>query len=157
MSDSSLYSDYIMTRQRVDQLERIERAGTYLTLRRTTTQSVTTAGTIISWEDAVRNVGFTWSAGTSITIPQTGYYAIDMTVAFASNTTFSIDLLLASVAVARLVNSQGGNAFRFVGIRQFTTGDSFELKALVTANRTILVNAYNAADESPFLHIVRIA
>ena len=65
MSDSFL-SDYITTRQRVDQLERIEgKPSSFLTLRRTTTQSITTAGTIISWDDAVRNLGFTWSAGTS--------------------------------------------------------------------------------------------
>ena len=157
MSDSSLYSDYIMTRQRVDQLERVEKNATYLTLRRTTTQSLTTAGTIVSWDDAVRNVGFTWSAGTSITIPQSGYYLMDITMSFGSNTSFSVELLLASVAVARLVNSQGGNAFRFAGTRFFTTGDSIEFRALVGANRTLAVNAYGTADESPFLHIVRVA
>jgi hypothetical protein len=156
MSDS-LYSDYINTRQRVDQLERIEKAATYLTLRRTTTQSLTTGGTLISWEDAVRNVGFTWSAGTSITIPQSGYYAIDITMSVGSNTSFSVDIMMSSIAVARLVNSQGSNTFRFVGIRQFTTSDVVEFRAIVGANRTLAVNAYGTLDESPFLHIVRIA
>lgn len=159
MSDLFL-NDYLITRQRVDQLERIEGGGAatvYLTLTRTNTLSLTTAGTIVTWQSEVRNVGFTWSAGTSITIPQSGYYAMDITMRIGSNTSFSVDLLLSSVAVARLVNSQGGNAFRFIGIRYYTTGDSIEFKAIVGANRTLAVNAYGDEDESPFLHIVRIA
>lgn len=158
MSDSSLYSDYIMTRQRVDQLERIERAGTYLTLRRTTTQSITTAGTIVSWEDAVRNVGFTWSAGTTISIPQSGYYILDLVWSFSSNTGTSVDLLVGGVATARMVNSSGGGqSFRAIAMRYFTTSDSVEVRINVAAGRTMQVIAYGSLDESPFLHIARVA
>ncbi len=158
MSDSSLYSDYIMTRQRVDQLERVEKNLTYLTLRRTTTQSITTAGTIVSWGDAVRNAGFTWSAGTSITIPQSGYYIIDMAFTFNSASVVNSDLLVGGTVTNRFTNYYGsGIANRIAALRHFTTGDSVEVQLTPVANRTLQVVAYGSAGESPFLHIVRVA
>jgi hypothetical protein len=127
----------------------------YLTLTRTATQSLVTTGTTLVWQSTVRNLGFTWS-GSAITIPQNGYYHIDITLVIGSNTSFSIDMLVNTIAVARLLNSQGSNAFRFGGMRYFTQGNTLEFKALVGANRTLAVNAYGAVDESPFLHIVKI-
>jgi hypothetical protein len=128
---------------------------TYLTLTRTTTQSLVTTGTTLVWQSEARNRGFTWS-GSAITIPVSGYYHIDITLVIGSNTSFSIDMLVNTLAVARLVNSGGGNAFRFEGMRYFTQGNTLEFRALVGANRTLAVNAYGAVDESPFLHIVKI-
>jgi hypothetical protein len=155
MSDS-LLTDYMRTRQRVDQLERIEQGGgAYLTLTRTATLSLATTGTIITWQSEVRSRAITWS-GSAITIPSDGYYALDMTCTIGSNTGFSVDLLVGSVAVARLVNSTGGNAFRFIGMRYFSASDSVEVRANVAAARTLAVNAYGTADESPFLHIVKL-
>lgn len=155
MSDL-LLNEFLLTRQRVDQLERIEQGGgAYLTLTRTATLSLATTGTIITWQSEVRSRAITWS-GSAITIPSDGYYLLDMTCVIGSNTSFSVDLLVGSVAVARLVNSQGGNNFRFMGMRYFSASDSVEVKAIVGGGRTLAVNAYSTADESPFLHIVKL-
>lgn len=161
MSDSFL-SDYIMTRQRVDQLERIEAGGgagsTYLTIRRTTTQSITTAGTIVSWESEVRNSGFTWSAGTAITIPSAGYYVIDMAFSFNLASIVNVDLLVGGTATNRFANFYGsGTANRIIAMRYFSASDSVEVKMTSVSNRTLQVVAYGSAEESPHLHIVRIA
>ena len=158
MSDSLLYSDYIATRQRVDQLERVEKNATYLTLRRTTTQSLTTAGTIVSWDDVVRNVGFTWSAGTTISIPQDGYYAIDMAYSFNLGSVVNAELLVGGIATGKFNNFYGsGTVNRISAIRYFATGDSVEVRLTLVSNRTLQAVAYGSAGESPFIHIVRIA
>jgi len=161
MSDSFL-NDYLLTRQRVDQLERIESGsgagGTYLTLRRTTTQSITTAGTVVSWEDSVRNAGFTWSAGTSITIPSAGYYVLDMAFSFNSAAVVNADLLVGGTATGRFNNFYGSGAINRIGaMRYFSASDSVEIELTTVAGRTLQVVAYGSANESPFLHIVRIA
>lgn len=158
MSDSSLYSDYIATRQRVDQLERIERNVTYLTVRRTATQSISTAGTFISWQEEVRNVGFTWSAGTTITIPQSGFYALDVAFNFAGASITVASLFVNSTAVGTMNNFYGtGTNNRAGAVRYFSTSDSIEIHLANVSARTMNVVAYNSASESPFLHIVRLA
>ena len=158
MSDSSLYSDYIMTRQRVDMLERVEKNVTYLTLRRTTTQTIATTGTIISWEDAVRNAGFTWSAGTSITIPQTGFYALDVAFTFVGASVTVASIVVNGVTVGTMNNYYGTGPLNRAGaMRFFTTGDTVEVLLTNVTSRVMTVNAYGVAGESPFLHIVRVA
>ncbi len=158
MSDSLLYSDYIATRQRVDLLERVEKNTTYLTLTRTTTQSLTTAGTLINWEDAVRNVGFAWSAGTSITIPQSGYYAIGIN----ATTTTSVSLrAFVNLGTTRIVEmtSEGlnfPNSVFFI-LRHFAIADDLCIELLPGSGTTLRVVSYDTLNESPFLHIVRVA
>jgi hypothetical protein len=59
--------------RRTDILERIETPAAALTLTRSTTLAITTAGTTITWQVETRNRGFDWS-GTTVTIPTEGYY-----------------------------------------------------------------------------------
>lgn len=162
MSDL-LLSDYLRTRARVDQLERIESGGgggagaVYLTLTRTTTFTATTTGTIVVWEAEDRSNGFTWS-GSEITIPSDGYYVLNMAVSVISFTSPAYEMLVNSVYVGRMAMYESGST-RWPGIalRYFSEGDILELRILLGQNRTIQVVAYDSAGESPYLHIVKVA
>lgn len=158
MSDSSLYSDYIMTRQRVDQLERIESGRTYLTLSRNANLTISTAGTIVTWQDEVRNLGFTWS-GTDITIPSSGYYAVALSVRKSSATT-TIRAFL-SLSGTRIIvmpeeTSSSSTITSFYMMRYFSATNVLNIELLASASVTMQVTAYNETGESPFLHIVKV-
>jgi hypothetical protein len=162
MSDSFL-NDYLRTRARVDQLERIENGGggsaeaVYITLRRTGTLAITTAGTIITWQDEVRSNGITWS-GSEVTIPSDGYYVVNLTWRLDSNTSNRVELLVNGYYVRRLANTNDavGNRYSGVGMRYFSEGDIIEVSVSVAANRTILVTNFGNSNESPFLEIVKV-
>ena len=156
MSDS-LLTDYMRTRQRVDQLERIEQGGgAYLTLTRTATLSITTTGTIITWQSEVRSRAITWS-GSAITIPSDGYYVIELAFELNSGSVYTVDLLVNSTDTGRPALYYGtGTRCRAITTRYFTASDSVELRVTVVAGRTMQVNAYNTSYESPFLHIVKL-
>jgi len=162
MSDSFL-SDYLRTRQRVDQLERIESGGggtaaaVYLTLTRTTSLSITTAGTIITWQSEVRSNGLTWS-GSVITIPDDGYYLIDMAYDLSSAAITNGNIIVNGVDVGRMVVYYGsGTRNRVMAMRWFSASDSLEIQVGISATRGMVVTAYDASYESPFLHIVKVA
>lgn len=157
MSDSSLYSDYIMTRQRVDLLERIERAGTYLTLTRTANLALSTAGTVVTWQSEVRNSGFTWS-GTNITMPSDGYYALSLSLAKSSATPLIRAFL--SLSGTRIITMPNENVSSTVAaysmMRWFSASDVLSIDLLPSGAVTVVINAYDTTGESPFLHIVKV-
>lgn len=162
MSDSFL-NDYLRTRQRVDQLERIESGGggsaggTYLTLTRTSTLTIATTGTIITWQSEDRGNGITWS-GSVITIPSSGYYVIDMTWQFSGTTTYLPILYVNGIGLAITTLYYGiGTRGRIMAMRHFTELDEVEISLTAATTRTMLVTAYDTASESPFLHIVKVA
>ena len=145
MSDS-LLTDYMRTRQRVDQLERIEQGGgAYLTLTRTATLSLATTGTIITWQSEVRSRAITWS-GSAITIPSDGYYVVELVFELSSGSVYTVDLLVNSTDTGRPALYYGtGTRCRAITTRYFTASDSVELRVTVVAGRTMQVNAYNTS------------
>lgn len=159
MSDSFL-NDYLRTRSRVDQLERIESSGgggaVYLTLTRTTVQVITTgAGTILEWQSEERGNGITWS-GSAITIPDDGYYAVD--VSFFANTSVAGNLIVNGVFVGRMTMFNGSGAGqRLSALRYFSTSDVMEILVIGNTSVNMTVRAYGTDRESPFLHIVKVA
>ena len=160
MSDSFL-NDYLRTRSRVDQLERIEGGGSagavYLTLTRTNTLSITTTGTIITWESEARGNGITWS-GSVITIPSSGYYAFDMTWRFSGAATYVPILYVNGLGLAITTLYYGiGTRGRIMAMRYFTELDEVEISLTASTTRAMLVTAYDTVSESPFLHIVKVA
>jgi hypothetical protein len=48
------------------------------------------------------------------------------------------------------------NRLSVIAMRYFTTGDALSILMDTAANFTLNVNAENAADESPILHIVQL-
>jgi hypothetical protein len=153
---SDLYQTSADLRASVADLARQERPGAALTLTRSGTLSITTAGTTITWQTETRNQGFTWS-GSEITIPTAGYYAINLQYnAAAVTTTYGI-LRVNAVNVAFFSNSSINSTLHgFTVMRYFATGDLVEARVVPAANSTIQVIAEGVASESPFIHIAQL-
>jgi hypothetical protein len=153
---SDLYQTSADLRASVADLARQERPGAALTLTRSGTLSITTAGTTITWQTETRNEGFTWS-GTEITIPTAGYYAINLQYNAAVVTTTYAILRVNAVNVAFFSNSSVNSTLHgFTVMRYFATGDLVEARVVPAANSTIQVIAEGVASESPFIHIAQL-
>ena len=142
--------------RRTDILERIETPAAALTLTRSATLAITTAGTTITWQVETRNRGFNWS-GTEITIPTAGYYAINLQYnAVVITTTFAV-LRVNGINVAFFSSSSVNSTLHgFTVLRYFSTGDLIEARVVPAANSTIQVIAEGVASESPFIHIAQL-
>jgi hypothetical protein len=153
---SDLYQTSADLRASVADLARQERPGAALTLTRSATLAITTAGTTVTWQTETRNQGFTWS-GTEITIPTAGYYVINLQYnAVVITTTYAI-LRVNAVNVAFFSNSSVNSTLHgFTVMRYFATGDLVEARVVPAANSTIQVIAEGVASESPFIHIAQL-
>ena len=141
----------------VQDLQRVETPGACLTLTRSATLAITTAGTLITWQTETRNNGFTWS-GTTITIPTTGYYGISCTI-FSTATNFSTWFTLGvnSVAVSFMTTDNTAvNRHTAYVQRYFTTGDAVTITLTPNVNFTMNVVAEGSANESPIVHFVQL-
>jgi len=153
---SDLYQTSADLRAATQDLARQERPAAALTLTRTNTLAITTAGTIITWESATRTNGFTWS-GTDITIPTSGYYAIGAYIGTAAGVTMYANLVVNSVILIQMPASYlSGTAHGFFAVRYYATGDVVSLRVVPSSNTTTTVVAENSASESPLLHIVQL-
>ena len=126
-----------------------------VTLTRTNTLAITTAGTTITWQVETRNYGFTWS-GTDITIPISGYYLFNFTyVADLAHTVFS-RLFVNGGSVSLLVDSTvTSTSHSLIVMRYFSASDVVKIQLVPSVNVTISVAAEGGA-ESPILHIVQL-
>lgn len=154
---SDLYQTSAELKAGVADLARQERPSAALTLTRSATLAITTAGTVITWQTETRNNGFTWS-GTTITIPTTGYYGISATI-FSTATNFSTWFTLGvnSVAVSFMTSDNTAvNRHTAYVQRYFTTGDAVTLTLTPSVNFTLNLVAEGSANESPYIHFVQL-
>lgn len=127
-----------------------------LTLTRSATLPITTAGTLITWQTENRNFGFTWT-GTTITIPTSGYYNLTMFYSATLAHAITGRLYIGGVNVDFFTTSSITSTRQALTLtRYFTTGDSVEINLLPNVNTTINVVAENSASESPLLHVVQL-
>lgn len=142
--------------KQVDVQTNVEIPSAALTLTRSATLSITTAGTIITWQVETRNQGFTWS-GTDITIPTSGYYAIGAYIVTAASITMFANLVVNSVILIQMPASYlSSTAHGFFAVRYYATGDVVSLRVGPSSNTTVSVNAENVASESPLIHVVQL-
>ena len=142
--------------KQVDVQTNIEIPSAALTLTRSATLAITTAGTLITWQVETRNQGFTW-ATTNITVPTSGYYAMSLTYNASGTHTSSMRLFVNAVNVAFMTaSSVASTRHGFSWVRYFTTGDVVSFNVLPGTNVTVAVNAEGVASESPILHIVQL-
>lgn len=134
----------------------IEIPSAALTLTRSATLAITTAGTTITWQVVTRNQSFTWS-GTDITIPTAGFYAMQASYATTGTVTMLTQIIVNGTRLGYIGYQQvTTNYFQSTYIRYFATGDVIQISALPSANTTITVNADNVLNPSPFLSIVQL-
>lgn len=138
-------------------LQRVETPAACLTLTRSATLAITTAGTTITWQVETRANGITWS-GTTITIPTTGYYGVTLTYASSLNHTALVQCIVNGIVAPTAMAYSGANITDqvFFLMRYFTTGDAVQIRVIPSANQTIAVNAEGAQNESPFVHVVQL-
>jgi hypothetical protein len=134
---SDLYQTSADLRANVADLARQERPGAALTLTRSATLAITTAGTTVTWQTETRNDGFAWS-GTTVTIPTEGYYSFFF---FGTVNTNQINFFT-------IVS--GGNLFTVSTVRApttvatamyyFQTGATLTVTVIPSANVTLSAN-----------------
>jgi hypothetical protein len=140
----------------VQDLQRVETPAAALTLTRSATLAITTAGTIITWQTETRNNGFTWS-GTDITIPTAGYYTIDLAIATNAAPTMNFQRVVNGVLIGSFSYTPGTtNYFGATGTHYYATGTTLAIRLVPNAGVTITVAAENVLTESPILHIVQL-
>ena len=148
------------TQDSVSTVQTVESPGAYLTLTRTATQALTTAGTNITWQSAIRSQGISWS-GTDITIPTAGYYAIygSFAVSIATNTYIRILLNSANSLISYAVpySTGGGFAMTISTGLYLQDNDIVRVNLTPAANCTLNQNGEGFAAPSPMLHIIQLS
>lgn len=139
----------------------VEQPDAAITLTRSSTLAITTAGTTITWQTKVRGQGITWS-GTDITIPTAGYYLFNFTYSSSTGHTAFARLFVGGVGAGLFASSYATQVYA-VGTHSYTHMRYIEANTIVavnvtpSANVTINVIAENSANESPYLHIVQLS
>lgn len=143
--------------KQVDVQTNVEIPSAALTLTRSATLAITTAGTIITWQTETRNQGFTWS-GTTITIPTAGFYAVQCFIGTTPSQTLIIQRVINGTTI-------GGFSFQLASTNYFSgqmtayyaAGDTLQIRLVPGANTTVTQVAEYAFAESPILHIVQLS
>jgi hypothetical protein len=154
---SDLYQTSAELKAGIADLARQESPAAALTLTRSATLSITTAGTTITWQTETRNNGFTWS-GTNITIPTTGFYLINFVFKInISNQVVNAELSVngfqqSFMPTAPLIT----NSHSFAQMLYCTTGDVLTLVLTPTSNDSIAIAAEGANRPSPIFNIVQL-
>jgi uncharacterized protein YijF (DUF1287 family) len=136
-------------------LERFDGA-TYISLTRTATLSITTAGVIVTWQNAIENVGeWSWT-GSSITVPIAGYYLISGIGTLGVKDNITGDVIVNGVEVATMgTASSKDTKFRHELLRFYKAGDVVQYRLqTATGTMTLQVNTEDSASESPLFHMV---
>lgn len=136
----------------------IEQPAAALTLTRSTSLAIATAGTTVIWQTETRNNGFTWS-GTDITIPASGYYSVQCFFLVSNNMTLQIQRVINGTIVGGFVVLQNltTNYFPATMTRYFTAGDILAIRLIPSTASFITVAVEGAISEAPILHIIQLS
>jgi hypothetical protein len=144
-------------RERIVQLERADNA-VFLSLTRTSTLSITSAGVIVTWQSEIDNAGeITWS-GSSITVPIAGYYLIQVIGALDTGNNVAGDIVDNGVTVCTMTaGTARDHKFTHSVVRFYKAGDVVQYRATTSgSNRTLQVTTEDSDSESPIFHMVMI-
>ena len=144
-----------LLRDRISSVERRDDA-VFISLTRTSTLSITTAGVIVTWQEEIDSGGDMTYSGSSITVPIAGYYAVTVIGSLATRDNFHGDLRVNSVEVCSMgVGGQRDVKFVHSVCRFFKEGDVVQYKATTsTGTHTLQLVTEDAANESPMFHMV---
>lgn len=142
-------------RDRVSTLEQRDDA-VFITLTRTATLTITTAGVIVTWQSKVDSGGNMTASGTNITVPVAGYYAIQVIGSLDAGNNVTGEIVVDGVTVATMTAGTARDSkFSHNIVRFFKEGDVVEYRAYANGtNRTLQVVTEDTAGESPLLHMV---
>ena len=157
---SNLYQMISDTQDSVSTVQTVESPGAYLTLTRTATLAITTAGTSITWQTATRSQGISWS-GATVTIPTEGYYHFSVSIALVANTNTYIRFIInganSHIFYTVPFSTGGGFASACTAMLYLQEDDTVSISLTPAANTTLNQNAQGFAGPSPMLHIVQLS
>jgi hypothetical protein len=144
-----------MVNGRLVQLERGDNA-VYISLTRTSTLNITTAGVIVTWQSLIdAGCAASWS-GSQITVPLSGYYSLTIKGTFLTKESVVGDVIVNGVEVCTMGTGDSKDAkFRLTATRFFKADDVVQIKlTTTTATHTLQVVTEDSAGESPICHMV---
>jgi hypothetical protein len=144
-----------MVNGRLVQLERGDNA-IYISLTRTSTLSITTAGVIVTWQSLIdAGCAASWS-GSNITVPVSGYYSLTIKGTLSTKDAIYGDVILNGVEVCSMGTHDGKDAkFRLTATRFYKADDVVQIKLTTkTGTHTLQVVTEDSAGESPICHMV---
>lgn len=149
-----LPSETAQLRERMAMVEQFDDA-IFLSLTRTATLSVTTAGVLVTWQSEIASNGMTWS-GSSITVPIAGYYHLSIKGSFETKDSITGDVVVNGVEVATMGTGDSKDAkFRLNSTRFYKAGDVVQIRLTqASATHTLQVVTEDSAGESPIMHMV---
>ncbi len=141
--------------ERISSVERRDDA-VFISLTRTATLSITTAGVIVTWQDEIDSGGNMTYSGSSITVPIAGYYQLSVIGTLGVKDQITGDIVLNGVEVATMgTASSKDTKFRHSIMRFYKAGDVVQYRLqTATGTMTLQVNTEDAAGESPLFHMV---
>jgi hypothetical protein len=144
-----------LMRDRVSTIERRDDA-VFISLTRTATLSITTAGVIVTWQNDIDSGGNMTYSGSSITVPMAGYYLLSVLGTLGTKDDIFGDVVVNGVEVATMGTAGSKDTkFRHSIMRFYKAGDVVQYRATTkTGTMTLQVNTEDAANESPILHMV---
>ena len=155
-SAANIYDLINVAQGQIDNIAAVEYPAAGLTLTRSASLALITAGTLITWQVETRGYAITW-AGTTITIPSSGYYTFSLnynsTVAHVARAVLFINAVsVLDMTVDTVSNARHGATIT----RYFTEDDAVQVMLLPSINTTMSVVAEGGTSESPFLHVVQL-
>ena len=144
-----------LMRDRVSTIERRDDA-VFISLTRTATLSITTAGVIVTWQNDIDSGGNMTYSGSSITVPMAGYYLLSVVGTLGVKDNITGDVVVNGVETTTMgTASSKDTKFRHALTRFYKAGDVVQYRATTaTGTMTLQVNTEDAANESPLLHMV---
>jgi hypothetical protein len=144
-----------LMRDRMSTAERRDDA-VFISLTRTATLSITTAGVIVTWQAVIDSGGDMTVSGSSITVPIAGYYLIQIIGALDTGHIVTGDIVDNGVTVCTMTaGTARDHKFSHNVVRFFKAGDVVQYRAMTSgSNRTLQVTTEDSDSESPIFHMV---
>jgi hypothetical protein len=144
-----------LMRDRMSTAERRDDA-VFISLTRTATLSITTAGVIVTWQAVIDSGGDMTASGSSITVPIAGYYLIQVIGALDSGNNVAGDIVDNGVTVCTMTaGTARDHKFSHNVVRFYKAGDVVQYRATTSgSNRTLQVTTEDSDSESPIFHMV---
>jgi hypothetical protein len=144
-----------LMRDRMSTAERRDDA-VFISLTRTGTLSITTAGVIVTWQAVIDSGGDMTVSGSSITVPIAGYYLIQVIGALDTGNNVAGDIVNNGVTVCTMTaGTARDHKFSHNVVRFFKAGDVVQYRATTSGStRTLQVTTEDSDSESPIFHMV---
>lgn len=141
-------------------VQNVESPDAYLSVRRTAIVALTAnAWTNITWQAQIRAQQITWS-GTTITLPNSGYYHYSLAYATSGTTNSVVGLIVNGTIQLNLqpmtATTIPTSVYMASGMRYFDASDTVLVRIYSTNAVNLNATAEKSSFESPIFHILQL-